>query len=85
MDFQTDAVHVAAQAESWHERAAEFGERAWRVKGKNTDVIYWDTGNGWSSIVTVIPHTGGDDQIMEFWQRLLDMSPDGELAEGDAE
>ena len=85
MDFQADAVHVAAQAEGWHERATEYGERAWRVKGNNADVIYWDAGNGWSSIITVIPHTGGENQLVEFRQRLLDIAPYGELKEDDAE
>ena len=85
MNFQADAVHVAAQAVGWHERAAEYGERAWRVKGNNADVIYWDVGNGWSSILTVISHTGGDNQQVEFWQRLLEIAPNGELDEDDAE
>ena len=85
MDFQADAVHVAARSEGGHERAAEYGERAWRVKGNNTDVIYWDVGNGWSSIITVIPHAGRENQLVEFWKRLLDIAPDGELEEPDSE
>ena len=85
MDFQADAIHVAAQAEGWHERATEYGERAWRAKGNNLDVIYWDVGNGWSSIVTVIPHPGGENQLARLWQRLSDIAPDGELEEDDAE
>ena len=79
MDFQADAVHVAAQAEGGHERATGYGELAWRVKGNSADVLYWDVSNGWSSIVTVIPHTGGENQLVEFWQRLLDIAPDGAL------
>ena len=85
MNFQADAIHVAAQAEGGHERAAEYGERAWRVKGNNTDIIYWDVGNGWSCIVTVIPHAGGENHLVEFWQRLSDIAPDGELEEADSE
>lgn len=79
MNFQADAVHVAAQAEGWHERAVEYGQRAWRVKGNNTDVIYWDVGNGWSSIVTIIPHADEQAQIAEFWRRLLNVAPNGNL------
>ena len=85
MNFQANAVHIAAQAEGCHERAAEYGERAWRIKGNNADVIYWDVGIGWSSIITVISHTGGENQLVEFWQRLLDVAPNGELEEDDAE
>ena len=85
MDFQADAIHVAAQAVGWHERAVEYGELAWRVKGNSADVIYWDVGNGWSSIVTVIPHTGEENQLVEFWQRLLDIAPDGAIEEDDVE
>ena len=81
MDFQADAIHVAAQAEGRHEKATEYGDRAWRVKGKNADVIYWDVGNGGSSIVTVIPHANGENHLVGFWQRLLDLAPDGELKE----
>ena len=79
MDFQDDAISMAAQAEGWHDRAAEYGERAWRVSGANVDVICWDVGNGWSSIMTVIPHDGNESRPVEFWQRLLEVAPDGEL------
>jgi len=32
----------------FHGKADEYGERAWRVKGKWGTVVYWDQGNGWS-------------------------------------
>ena len=85
MDFQADAIHVAAQAEGRRERATEYGDRAWRVKGNNADIIYWDVGNGWSSVITVIPHADGDNHLVEFWQHLLDLAPGGELEEDDAD
>ncbi len=49
------------------------------MKGENIDVVYWDVGNGWSSIVTVIPHGGNESRLVEFWRRLLTIAPDGEL------
>lgn len=72
---------MAAQAEGWHERAQEYDERAWRVKGENSDVVYWDIGNGWSSIITTLPHSGNETVVAEFWNRLLDIAPHGELEE----
>ena len=85
MDFQDGAIHVAAKAESWHERATEYGERAFRIKSESLDVVYWDIGNGWSSIITALPHSGDESVVVEFWNRLLDIAPDGELEEDEGE
>ena len=81
MDFQEDAISAAMQSEIWHERALEYGERAWRVKSESMDVVYWDVGNGWSSIITMLPHTGNENAVVKFWNHLLDIAPDGELEE----
>lgn len=40
---------------TYHQRFPEFGERAWIAKGKKIEVIYWDEGNGWCSIMQVLP------------------------------
>ena len=85
MDFQDGAIYVAAKGEGWQERAEEYGERAFRIKGESLDVVYWDIGNGWSSIITALPHSGNEAVIAEFWNRLLDIAPYGELEEEEEE
>ena len=85
MDFQSNAIGAAALGGGWHERAEEYGERAWRVKGESADVVYWDVGNGWSSIITVLAHTGNENAVVEFWNRLIGIAPDGELEEDEDE
>lgn len=40
---------------TYHQRYPEYGERAWRAKGENLEVIYWDVGNGCCSITQVLP------------------------------
>jgi len=37
----------------YHSPAKEYGDRAWRVKGKWGTVVYWDQGNGWSQPLKV--------------------------------
>jgi len=29
------------------ERAPEYGERVWRIRGRKYSIIAWDAGNGW--------------------------------------
>ena len=38
---------VGGLTTKYYERALEYGERAWRVKGKKKEIIVWDAGNGW--------------------------------------
>jgi len=34
-----------------------FGERAWLRRGKQIDVILWDEGNNWFTILAILPHS----------------------------
>lgn len=58
------------ETEDYHQHAPEWGERAWRVKGKFADVIYWDVGNGWCEIIKVIPKEGQEDWIQQFFEKI---------------
>lgn len=31
----------------YYEHAPEYGDRAWRIRGKRLSIIVWDEGNGW--------------------------------------
>ena len=70
MEFQDGTIGRIAGDEWFQERATEHGERAWKVFGERVDVVYWDVGNGWSSIISVIPHDGQESHIQEFWDAL---------------
>lgn len=56
-----------AEAHGYHERAPEYGERAWRVRGRFADIVYWDVGNGWCDIIDVIPHEGCENWLRQFF------------------
>ena len=72
MEFQDSSIGSLA-GDRWHQqRALEYGERAWKVIGEQVDVVYWDVGNGWSSLISIIPHNGDESLIQDFWNELLD-------------
>ncbi len=54
----------------YHRRALEFGERAWRVKGRFADIIYWDMGNSWCDIIKVIPKKGHEDWVQKLYDQV---------------
>lgn len=78
MEFLSTTIHGAAFAAGYHEQAPEYGERAWRVTGRDVDVVYWDVGNSWSGLITVIAHDGSEHRIVEFWRRLYEFSEDAQ-------
>jgi|GEM_PF-3578426 len=64
-----DTLNRIAEAQGYPEQAPEFGERAWRVKGRCGDIIYWDIGNGWCDIMRIIPkkeHEGWLQQVFDM-------------------
>ena len=71
MEFLNGTIRRIAGDEWYQKRATEYGERAWKVFGEQVDVVYWDVGNGWSSIISIIPHNGQESQIRQFWNALL--------------
>ena len=71
MEFQDGTIGRLTGDQWYQERAGEYGERAWRIKGEQVDVVFWDVGNGWSSIISIIPHDGQESRIQELWNALL--------------
>lgn len=59
-----------AEARGYHERAPEHGARAWRVRGKFADIVYWDMGNGWCDIIRVIPKRGHEEWLQKFYDEV---------------
>jgi hypothetical protein len=41
----------------YYKHASMFGERAWLRKGRQIDVVLWDEGNGWYTILAILPHS----------------------------
>ena len=78
MEFQGYSISAAALGAGYHRPAIEYGARAYRVSGQDVDVVYLDVGNGWSGIISVIPHNGDEGLIISFWHRLMDLVHAGE-------
>jgi hypothetical protein len=71
MEVESDILSMVIRCKGYHERASEYGERAWRANGINMDVVYWDGGNGWCDIMAVIPKKGQmETEIARFYRRL---------------
>ena len=71
MEVLSNTIIEIAGGGGSHQRAPEYGGRAWKLNGERVDVVYWDVGNGWASIITVISHRGAEAHIQEFWDALL--------------
>lgn len=65
-----DTLNRIVEAQGYHERAPELGERAWRVRGKFLEVVYWDMGNGWCDVIHVVPKRGHEECLEEFFHRI---------------
>lgn len=66
-----DATLASIVGTEQQERASEYGERAWRVRGALADVIYWDVGNGWCDIMRIVPRDKGEAFIL-WLERFFD-------------
>lgn len=55
-DEDIDCIFGEAE-EKYYKPAKVFGERAWLRRGKQIDVILWDEGNGWFTILAILPHS----------------------------
>ncbi|MBO3842764.1 MAG: hypothetical protein FGF48_10185 [Candidatus Brockarchaeota archaeon] len=55
-DEDVDYV-FGAQVGKYYEPMPIFGERAWLRRGRQVDVVLWDEGNGWYTILAVLPHS----------------------------
>ena len=78
MEFQGHSISAASLATGSHEPATEYGQRAYRVMGPDIDVVYWALENGWSGIISVIPHGNDESHIIAFWNRLMDIAEEEE-------
>ena len=71
MEVESDILSVVIGCKGYHERASEYGERAWMANGKKVGVVYWDIGNGWCDIMDVIPKNGGkQNKVVKFYMAL---------------
>lgn len=55
LEIEDDILSEVIGCEGYHKKAPQYGERAWVAEGKEVDVVYWDEGNGWCSIMQVSP------------------------------
>ena len=76
MVFQCGVIDELAGNQGYHQRSESYGERAWKIFGDDVDVVYWDVGNGWSSIISIIPHSGCEEHAQKFWHALLQSNDD---------
>lgn len=74
MEFLSQDLHAAAQAApgSRETPAPEYGSRCYRIAGSEVTIVLHDEGNGWSSLVTVLPRSGDEAQVIAFWSRIMD-------------
>lgn len=73
MEVESGILSIAIECKGYHERASEYGERAWRANGKNVDVVYWDAGNSWCAIMDVIPKAkSNQEKVIHFYKKLLE-------------
>lgn len=79
MEFTITALIAAADAEDRPTADALYGEQAWRIQGAEVDVVFWDEYKGWASVMTVIPNDGEEATTANFWRRLFQIAPEGQL------
>lgn len=71
IEIESDILNTIIHCKDYHKRVPEYGERAWIAKGKKVDVIYWDLGNTWCTIMDVIPKKGKRrEEVVNFYRRL---------------
>ena len=55
MEIEVSVLDEMIKCNAYHKRLEEVGERIWLAKGKIADAIYFDAGNGWCRILSIIP------------------------------
>jgi hypothetical protein len=73
IDIDADELSKLIKCDSYHEYVPEYGDRAWIARGELADVIYWDSGNSWCSIMYVIVKKGDEAWLKELLK--LDSTP----------
>jgi len=75
LDIEADILSEVIGCEGYHKKIPRLGERAWIAEGKEVDVVYWDEGNGWCSIMQIIPK--GDKEYLRkgvnFYKKLREV------------
>jgi hypothetical protein len=71
MEVTADRLNELIKCHSYHERAPEWGDRAWIAHGEYADVVYWDISNSWCDIVHVQVKGGGEDWLKWFYDEIL--------------
>jgi len=74
MEVTADRLNELIKCHSYHERASEWGERAWIAHGECADVVYWDTSNSWCDIVHVQVKRDDRDWLKGFYEEILRQS-----------
>ncbi len=72
-EIETEIIEeVIEKIGRYHKYVPQYGNRAWLIQGKELDVIYWDTGNGWCYIIDIIPKnkTKAKELLRKFFTRL---------------
>lgn len=69
-EIESEILSSAIDCNTFHEYAPEYGWRAWKAKGKFVEVVYWDLGNVWCSIIDVIPVSGKKVHVINFYKKL---------------
>lgn len=64
IEVEDDVLCEVIGCASYHKSVPEFGERAWLAEGKEVDVVYWDDGNGWCTIMLIVPK--GDNRCTSW-------------------
>ena len=82
-------IDVESTPTPWFERSEEYGERAWRLVGKDVAVVCWDCGNGWMDIMTLEPlaSTGPHEfraAAVRFYNRLSEAMENPDLNGGNS-
>ncbi len=70
MEVRAVKLNEIIRCAKYHQRAPQYGNRAWMARGKYLDVIYFDEGNGWCEIVEVIPKRGYEGDVRRFLKEL---------------
>jgi len=78
---QSTKIDSIIGCKKYHSRRLEYGKRAWLAQGENIDVIYWDEGNGWCSVLQVLPKNGiyGKEfqkKSLNLFKKILDYKPE---------
>jgi hypothetical protein len=53
LDEDLDSM-FGKSADKYYRPYPKFGERAWLRPGKDFDIVLWDEGNGWYTILAII-------------------------------